>query len=78
MMDMGGVTLKTSTLEAGNENGAEIWKVRRRKVSWGIQGLGRVGVPGSCLVLGGKGGTGQQECRVRAQTYSRAAEGCDC
>lgn len=77
MMDMGGVTLKTSVLEAGTENGAETWKVRRRKASWSIQGSGRVGVPGSCLFLGGEGGTGRQG-RVRAQTYSRAVEGCDC
>lgn len=78
MMDMRSVTLKTFTLETGTENGSETWKVRRRKVSRGIQGPGRVGTPGSCLFLREKGGTGQQERRVRAQTYSRAVEGCDC
>lgn len=68
MMDTGGVTRKTSILEAGTENAAETWKLRRRKVSWGSQGPGRVGAPGCCLFLGGKGGTGQQERRVKAQT----------
>lgn len=60
IMHMGGVTLKTSVLEADSENGAETWKIRRRKVSWSIQGPGRVGAPESCLFLGWEGGTGWQ------------------
>lgn len=63
-------------LEDGAANGTETWETRR-KVSWGIQGPRGVGAPGSCLVLGGEGGTGRQEGRVRDQTYSRAVEGCD-
>lgn len=65
-------------LENGAANGTETWETRRRKVSWGIQGPRGVGAPRSRLVLGGEGGAGRQEGRVRDQTYSRAVEGCDC
>lgn len=53
MMDMGAMTPKNpSILKDGAANGAGTWKMMRRKVSWGIQGPGVVGAPGSCLVLG--------------------------
>lgn len=80
MMDKGAMTTQTPRFRG--------WRCKWcRNLEDEEEKKGLVGHPGTrqggeCRGLagfwGGEGGSGQQEGRVRDQTYSRVVEGCDC